>query len=115
MQMGRLKDRGTLQRATPVNDGGSLVPTYATVNPSRVPCAVESPTGERVERLFGAQVTPIATHLVYLRKWDAVRLGDRFVWHDGATDRTLEIRGRQQLGGATKLYQVLACEERDVA
>ncbi len=92
-----------------------MVSTFTEVAPIRVPCAIESPTGERMERLFGQQVTPIATHIVTVRAWDAVALGDQFVWHDGDTDRTLEIRGRQTVGGAMRRYMVLACEERDVA
>ena len=110
-----MRDRVTLQRRTTVNSGGAAVVTFATVAPARMPAAVESPTGERMERLFGSQVTPIATHVVLMRAWDAVALGDQLVWHDGATDRTLEIRGRQVLGGPMRRYLAVACEERDVA
>jgi transcription elongation GreA/GreB family factor len=114
MELGRMRERVTLKRRTTANSGGAAVVTFATVSPARVQASVESPTGSRLERLFGAQVVPIASHLVMVRAWDEVALGDQVVWHDGGTDRTLEIVGRQDVGPLRR-FQVLACEERDVA
>jgi hypothetical protein len=110
-----MRDRVTLKRRTTTNSGGAAVVSFTTVTPARMPAAVESPTGERMERLFGSQVTPIATHVVLMREWDSVQLGDQLVWHDGSTDRTLEIRGRHVLGGPMRRYLAVACEERDAS
>lgn len=117
MNVGHFRDRGTLMRRSTVNDGGAQVSTFTPVLPVRVPCQVESPTAARVERIFGGQVTPTATHLVTLRAWTTVRLSDQFIWHDAqaATNRTLDIVGRQPIGGPMRPYLVLACEERHTA
>jgi head-tail adaptor len=114
MQIGRLRDRVTLYGRTVTNSGGALVNTFTVTPPTRVPAQVESPTGERMERLFGSQVSPVATHIVTLRAWTAVDVGDRLVWHS-VSDRTLEIRGHAAVGGPMRRFLVLACEERDAA
>lgn len=109
-----MRDRVTLQRRTTTNSGGAVVPSFANASPTRIQAAVESPTGQRLERLFGAQVTPVASHLVMLRAQSTITLGDRVIWHDGALDRTMEVVGLQRIGPMRR-FHVLACEERDVS
>lgn len=109
-----MRDRVTLQRRTTTNNGGAANVTFANASPTRIQASVESPTGQRLERLFGAQVTPVASHLVMLRAQSSITLGDRLVWHDGSLDRTMEVVGLQRIGPMRR-YHVLACEERDVA
>lgn len=115
MKIGPQRDRVTLQRRTSTNDGGAQTVTYTAVSPERVPASVLESAGQRMERVFGSQVTATATHLVTLRAWDAVRLSDRFVWHTRTGDRYLEITGKASAEGPMRRVLVLACEERDAA
>lgn len=112
--LGHLRDRVTLYSRTVTNSGGALVNTFTAVQPVRVPAAVETSTG-RSERQFGSQVAPVATHVVTLRQWAAVDVGDRLVWHGSDGDRTLEITGKAATGGLRRPFLTLACEERDAA
>lgn len=113
--LGRLRDRVTLYTRAVTNSGGALVNTFTAVAPTRVQAAVETPSAARMERQFGSQVAPVASHVVTLRAWTAVDVGDRLVWHDGGTDRTLEITGKAATGGPMRRWLSLACEERDLA
>lgn len=109
MRAGTLRHSVTVQRpALPTNNGGTPVPSAATVLYALVPAEVQSANAREMERVFGAQVQSTASHIVRMR-YLALRLTDEIVWHDGDTDRTLRISGRHE--DAQKRELTLAVQE----
>lgn len=126
MQVGRFRDRVTIQARTTTNDGGSMVSSFTSRiatgwGTSRVPCEVASATQQDMERIFGQQADVVATHTVTLHTWREIAQTDRILWHTGRTtpahvgvgagDRVLEVKAITELG-ADRRFMVLACEER---
>jgi head-tail adaptor len=111
---GRLRERVSLQRRDLVNDGGAATTTYVTAAPTRVPAHVSSPLGVSVEQQVGGQLVPVISHMVTLRRWPAVRLQDRLLWHRDDGDRTLEVRGIAYPDEPRRRWMQLACEAREL-
>lgn len=111
--IGTLTERVTVQARTLTNSGGTPVPAFATVaGLARVPAAVETTAGQRVERVFGLQVQGETTHVVTLAApTDDVALTSQVVWHSRHGDRTLQIVGKALQQDARRRLLTLACQE----
>lgn len=91
MRAGSLRHRGTIQSPTVTADtlGGDTIAWTNFAN--RVPMEVVQSASRE---LWNAQQTqPDITCLVNLRWMPGVTTGMRVLWHDGATDRVLNIDG----------------------
>lgn len=109
--IGTLTDRVSVQTRTLTNSGGQPVEAWTTVL-RRVPAAVVTSAGARVERVFGAQVQGETTHVVTLpAPEDDVPLSGQVVWHSRHGDRTLAVVGKALEQDARRRVLVLACQE----
>lgn len=95
MRIGRLRHRVTFQTATETSDGhGGVTEASATVGPVRMAAEIAPLDGRDLER--ARQIDPRAVHKLTVRYWRSYAtdlVGGRVsaIWHDGATDRTLEV------------------------
>jgi head-tail adaptor len=111
--IGRLTERVTVQARSIVNNGGTPVPSYADVTGLvRVPASVQTTAGQRVERVFGAQVQSETTHTVsFAMPATDIALTSQIVWHSRHGDRTLQIVGKAVQQDARMRTVTLACQE----
>lgn len=88
---GPLRDRVTLQKLTESEDAyGDITEAWSDAVGYRIPAkVVEKGARERIE---AQAVGNVATHHVYMRYRNDVTPDQRLIWHDGETDRTLNIK-----------------------
>lgn len=108
---GTFTERVSVQTRTLTNNGGVPVQAWTTAL-RRIPAAVETTAGARVERVFGAQLQAETTHVVTVAApEDDVALSSQVVWHSRHGDRTLAIVGKALRQDARTRLLTLACQE----
>lgn len=117
MNVGRFRDRATLQRATVTNVRGVQQRAWDTTIIARAPVEVETAAGDRLERVFGIgvgaeRIEGVQQHLVTVRAPMDVRLTDRWIWHSHRGDIPLEVTAVRD-AGALREFVICACEERE--
>jgi len=112
MMVGRMTERVTVQART-LNASDTPIETWAAVPAlTRIAASVETTSGARVERVFGAQLQAQTSHVVaFPMPAEDVALTSRVVWHSRWGDRTLAIVGKVQVQDARTRWLTLACEE----
>ena len=113
--IGTYTERVSVQTRTLTNSGGTPVTAWTTTL-ARLPAAVETSAGVRVERVFGAQVQGETTHVVTLpAPTEDVALTSQVIWHSRHGDRTLAIVGKALRQDARARVVTLACAEARTA
>lgn len=109
MKAGELRHRGTLQSPTVTADAqGGSVTTWSKFA-ERVPIRVIE-QGSR-ELWNAQQAQPEITCLVQMRWMRGVTTGMRWIWHDGDTDRILNVLGPPMNPDGRHEEMILTCKE----
>ena len=109
MRAGELRHRATLQRPdSTVNAHGESDPTWTNFA-SRVPVQVFEQGSREVWN--AQQRQPQITHVVSMRWLEGVTAAMRVLWHDGPTDRTLNIDGPPINPDGKRIAISLTCVE----
>lgn len=110
MKAGRLRHRISVQSVTRTADttgGGGYSETWSTVPHGETWASVDPVSGSYAERVAGAKVAEVVTHIVRLRHLPNVTTDCRVLFGD----RVFDVRGVSNIGERDREL-LLACEER---
>lgn len=108
-----LRARVTIQTRVEVSDGHDGFTETWTDGPARIAAEVEPLVGRDLE--VARQIDPRAAYQVTLRSWSRYRTAllsgrARLIWHDGSSNRTLEIIEPPRELSQVRL--IMTCRER---